>query len=69
MTSVQESKSSSNLYFDVTVQVSTEIFKEIRVMHLKGQTSKRQLFVDRMTSQQPVKLKNMTMTQSGTFVF
>lgn len=66
VTSVQHSKSSSNLYFDVTLQVSSEQVKEIRVMHLKGQTSKRQLFVDRKTAQQPVKLSNMTMTQSGT---
>lgn len=53
----------------MTLQVSSEQVKEIRVMHLKGQTSKRQLFVDRKTAQQPIKLSNMTMAQSGIIFF
>lgn len=35
-------------------------------MHQKGNASKRQLFVDRMTAQQPIKLTNMTVASSGT---
>ena len=69
VTLVPHSKSSSNLYIDVTVQVSTKQVKEITVMHLKGQTSNWQLFVDRMTAQQPVKLSDKTMTQSDTIFF
>jgi hypothetical protein len=38
-------------------------------MKQRGDASKRQLFMDKMESQQPVKLSNMTVAQSGTVFF
>ena len=38
-------------------------------MKQRGDTSKRQLFMDKMELQQPVKLSNMTVAQSGTVFF
>lgn len=55
VTADQQSRASSNLYNDVTIQVSNDEFKVVRVMHQKGEGSKRQLFVDRLHNQQPVK--------------
>lgn len=55
VTTDQQSKASSNLYFDVTVQISIDKFKVVWVMHQRGEGSKRQLFVDKLHNQ-PVKL-------------
>lgn len=69
VTNDQQSKASSNLYYDATVQISTDEFKVVRVMHQRGEGSKRQLFVDKMHSQQPVKLSNLQSASSGTIFF
>ena len=37
-------------------------------MHQKGDGSKRQLFRDKMTAQQPIKLSNIPVSTSGTIV-
>jgi hypothetical protein len=66
VTAVQQSQQTSNLYYDVTFQVSNVENKTIHVMHQKGDGSKRQLFRDKMTAQQPIKLSNMPVSISGT---
>ena len=66
VTSIQQSKQSSNLYFDVHLQVSNDQTKIIRVMHQKGEGTKRQLFNDKMTAQQPIRLRNLPLSASGT---
>lgn len=67
--SVQESRSSSNMYFDLQMQVSEEETKQIRVMHKKNDGSKRQIFLDKKAAQQPIKLTSLTVAQSGTIFF
>ena len=54
-------KANSNLFYDVTVQLSSDELKVVRVMNQKGEGSncKRQLFVDRLHNQQPVKLMSL----------
>ena len=51
---VKQSQSSSNLYFEVKVQASKQEGKIVKVMHQKGDDSKRQVFVDKVNAQQPV---------------
>ena len=51
---VKQSQSSSNLYFEVKVQASKQEDKIVKVMHQKGDDSKRQVFVDKVNAQQPV---------------
>lgn len=65
---IQESRS-SNLYFDLQLQVSEEETKQIRVMHPRNDGSKRQIFVDKKAAQQPIKLTNLTVSPSGTIIF
>ncbi|KAL9977245.1 hypothetical protein ACROYT_G014627 [Oculina patagonica] len=69
VTKDQQSKASSNLYYDATVQISSDGFKVVRVMHQKGEGCKRQLFLVRMHNQQPVKLWNLQSASSGTIFF
>ena len=64
---VKQSQSSSNLYFDVKVQTSKQEGKIVKVMLQKGDGSKRQVFVDKMNAQQPVKISNLSVTASGIF--
>ena len=66
---MKQSQSSSNLYFDVKVQTSKQEGKIVKVMHQKGDGSKRQVFVDKMNAQQPVKISNLSVTASGTIFF
>ena len=51
---MKQSQSSSNLYFEVKVQASKQEGKIVKVMHQKGDDSKRQVFVDKVNAQQPV---------------
>ena len=69
MTPVKQSQSRSNLYFDVKVQTSKQEGKIVKVTHQKGDGSKRQVFVDKMNAQQPVKISNLSVTASGTMFF
>ena len=66
---MHQSEKSSNFYFDVKVQTSPSQFTHVRVMKQREDGSKRQLFIDKMESQQPVKLSNITATPSGTSFF
>ena len=66
---MHQSQKSSNFYFDVKVQTSPSQFTQVRVMKQREDGSKRQLFIDKMESQQPVKLSNITATPSGTSFF
>ena len=68
VTTDQQSKASSNLYFDVTVQISIDKFKVVWVMHQRGEGSKRQLFVDKLHNQ-PVKLSNLQSASSRAIFF
>ena len=65
---VKQSQSSSNLYFDVKVQTSKQEGKIVKAMHQKGDGSKRQVIVDKMNAQQPVKISNLSVTASGTLI-
>ena len=65
---IQESRS-SNLYFDLQLQVSEEETKQIRIMHKRNDGSKRQIFMDKKAAQQPIKLTNLTVSPSGTIFF
>ena len=53
---MHQSQKSSNFYFDVKVPTSPSQFTQVRVMKQREDGSKRQLFIDKMESQQPVKL-------------
>ena len=67
VTTDQQSKASSNLCNDVTVQISSEEFKVAWVMLQKG--PKCQLFVDSLHNQRPVKLLNLRSASSRTIFF
>ena len=62
---VQQSQRSSNLYYDVALQMSETESKTVRVMHQRGDGNKRQLFLDKMVAEQPIKLSNMPISTSG----
>ena len=66
VTDIQQSKRSSNLYYDFTLQVAEDDAKIICVMHQRGDGSKRQFFIDKMNAQQPIKLSNLPTQTSGT---
>jgi len=51
---VQESKNSKNLYFDIRVQTAKDDSKSVRVTVHRGESSKRQLFLDKLQAQQPI---------------
>jgi hypothetical protein len=48
---------------------STNQVSQVRVMKQRGDGSKRQLFIDKMQSQQPVKLTNVTVAPTATLFF
>ena len=48
------------------MQVAEDDAKIIRVMHQRGDGSKRQFFIDKMNAQQPIKLSNLPTQTSGT---
>ena len=62
---VQESKSSKNLYFDVNLLTAKDKTQLVRVMVQRGESSKRQLFLQKMQTQQPVKLSNLQVASSN----
>ena len=57
---------SANSYFDVQFQVGAQNSKVIRVMVTKGDSSKRPLFLDKCSSEQPIQLCNLRTAPSGT---
>ena len=62
---VQESKSSKNLYFDISLLSAKDKTQLVRVMVQRGESSKRQLFLQKMQSQQPVTLSNLQVASSN----
>ena len=62
---VRKSESGSNYYFDVHLQVSQEDVQLIRVMTTKSDTSKHQMFRDKLHAQQPIQLNLLRVAPSG----
>ena len=62
---VQESKSSRNLYFDISLLTAKDKTQLVRVMVQRGESSKRQLFLQKMQAQQPVTLSNLQVASSN----
>ncbi|PFX15735.1 ATP-dependent DNA helicase PIF1 [Stylophora pistillata] len=62
---VQESKSSRNLYFNISLLTAKDKTQLVRVMVQRGESSKRQLFLQKMETQQPVTLSNLQVASSN----
>ena len=62
---MQESKSTKNLYFDIQLQTGKHETQSVRVMVQRGESSKRQLFLNKLQTQQPIKLSNLQVTPSN----
>ena len=62
---MQESKSTKNLYFDIQLQTGKDETQSVRVMVQRGESSKRQLFLNKLQTQQPIKLSNLQVTPSN----
>ncbi|XP_074615270.1 uncharacterized protein LOC141874766 [Acropora palmata] len=62
---VQESESSKNLYFDISLLTAKDKTQLVRVIVQRGESSKRQLFLQKMQTQQPVTLSNLQVASSN----
>lgn len=62
---VQESKSTKNLYFDIQLQTEKDKTQSVRVMVQRGESSKRQLFLNKLQTQQPITLSNLQVASSN----
>eukprot|EP00794_Sanderia_malayensis_P001618 gene1618-1790_t len=61
-----ETSANGNKYFDVTLKTSPNLANKVRVMATHHQDERRKLFVDKHLSSQPIILKNLSHTDSGT---
>lgn len=66
MQEVQKSKNSKNLYFDIWVETAKDDTKSVRFMVQRGESSKRQLFLDKLQAHQPITLSNLQVAPSNT---
>lgn len=66
MQEVQKSKNSKNLYFDIRVETAKDDTKSVRFMVQRGESSKRQLFLDKLQAHQPITLSNLQVAPSNT---
>ncbi|KAL9952957.1 hypothetical protein ACROYT_G040290 [Oculina patagonica] len=62
---VQESKSTKNLYFDIQLQTGKDETQSVRIMVQRGESSKRQLFLNKPQTQQSITLSNLIATPSN----
>ena len=62
---VQESKDTKNLYFDTRLQTGRDKTQSVRVMVQRGESSKRQLLLNKLQTQQPITLSNLQVAPSN----
>lgn len=62
---MQESKSTKNLYFDIQLQTERDKTQFVRVMVQRRESSKRQFFLNKLQTQQPITLSNLQVTPSN----
>lgn len=62
---VQESKSSRDPYFDISLLTAKDKTQLVRVMVQRGESSRHQLFLQKMQTQQPATLSNLQVASSN----
>lgn len=62
---VQKSKSTQNLYFDIQLKTGKDETHSVRIMVQRGESSKCQVFLNKLQSQQPITLSNLQVAPSN----